>query len=95
MTAVVAVGAFFSGMCLPCTWAAVIDIGGNRAGVVMGIVNCVGNLAGVLISPLVGRLIDYIEATNGNWNQVIFLHAGFYVVAAVFWLAVDPSKSVD
>ena len=95
MAAVVAVGAVFCGMAIPCSWTAVIDVGGKRSGVVMGIVNCVGNLAGVVITPLVGRLIDHIKETDGDWNQVIYLHAAFYVIAAVCWLAVHPERTID
>ena len=94
LASVIAVGAFFSGMAIPCLWAAVVDIGGNSSGVVMGIVNSVGNLAGIVISPLVGRLIDYIRETNGDWNLVIYVHVGFYIVAAICWLFINPTESI-
>lgn len=91
---IVAGGACCSSMALPCTWAAVIDVGGSRSGVVMGLVNCVGNSAGILVVPLVGRLIDHIKQTNGDWNHILYLHAGFYFVGAICWLFVRPDLSI-
>ena len=95
LATVIAMGAFFSAMSLPCTWAAVIDVGGNRSGVVMGMVNCIGNLAGVILTPLIGRLIDHIRATDGNWNHVIYLLAGFYLTSGACWLFVQPDRPLE
>ncbi len=92
LSAVIAVGAFFSGMSMACPWAAVIDIGGRNAAVAMGIINSAGCLSGIIVSPLVGRLVDHIRATNGNWNSVIHVHAVFYLIAAACWsfVRLDP-----
>lgn len=85
LTAVIACGAFFSGMSMACPWAAVIDIGGRNAAVAMGVINSAGCLSGIVVSPLVGRLVDHIKATHGNWDTVIYVHAVFYVIAAACW----------
>lgn len=85
----------FSGMAGAPPWVATIDIGGKNAAVVMGAMNSASALAGILISPWVGRIVDYIRATNGNWGLVIWLHAAFYGIAAVSWLCVDPDKTLN
>lgn len=98
LSAVIACGAFFSGMSMACPWAAVIDIGGRNAAVAMGIINSVGCLSGIFVSPMVGRLVDHIKATDGNWDIVIYVHAAFYVVAAACWSFVrldSPSDLLD
>ena len=94
LATVIAVGSFFSGVAMPCPWAASIDMGGKNPALVMGMMNAAGCLAGICISPLIGRLIDHIKATDGNWNIVIFVHAGFYLCAALLWLVVNPNKPI-
>ena len=91
---VIAVGAFFSGISMPCPWAASIDMGGKNSGLVMGLMNSAGCLAGICISPFIGRLIDHIKATNGNWDIAVLVHAGFYFMAALLWLGVNPNKTI-
>lgn len=94
LTFVMAVSSLFAGLSLPCPWAATIDMGGRNAALVMGLMNSAGCLAGIFISPLIGRLIDHIRETNGNWDTAVFVHAGFYLVSAVLWLAVNPDELV-
>lgn len=92
LTTVIGIGALFSGFCIACPWAAIVDVSGKNSAVGMGIMNSVGCLAGVLISPAVGRLIDHIKATDGDWNQVIYVHAAFYLLAVTCWLFVHPTN---
>jgi sugar phosphate permease len=94
LATVIAIGAFFSGVAMPCPWAASIDMGGKNPALVMGMMNAAGCLAGICISPLIGRLIDYIKRTDGNWDIVVFVHAGFYFCAALLWLVVNPNKTI-
>lgn len=91
----IAVAALFSGLAMPCPWAAVIDIGGRNSAVVMGYINMGSCLAGIIVTPLVGKLIDRIRATEGDWSLVIFVHAAFYLAAALCWLAVNPEIAID
>ncbi len=94
LTLVIAVGSLFAGVSMPCPWAASIDMGGRNAALVMGLKNSAGCLAGIFISPLIGRLIDHIKATDGNWDLAVFVHAGFYLLSAVLWLAVNPNQLI-
>ena len=62
---------------------------------VMAIMNSYGCLAGICISPFVGMLMKAIRETDGNWNHLIYLHAAFYLAAAIFWLQVKPDKVIE
>lgn len=90
----ISLGAYFSGMAGPATWAATIDMGGRRTATIVGLMNMAGSLAGVVVTPLLGKLMDWIKAGNGSWDQVIFLHAAFYSVAGITWLLVRSSRLV-
>ncbi len=92
LAVLLAISSLFSGMAGAAPWVATIDIGGKNTAVVMGVMNSASAFAGILISPLVGKLVDDIKATDGNWSLVIWLHAGFYAIAALCWLAVDPDR---
>jgi len=94
LATVIAVGSFFSGVAMPCPWAASIDMGGKNPALVMGMMNAAGCLAGICISPLIGRLIDHIKRIDGNWDVVVYVHAGFYLCAALLWLVVNPNKTI-
>lgn len=87
--------AFFSGIALPCTWAAVVDIGGSNSALAMGYVNIGSCLAGIAITPAIGHMIDYLRAIHGNLYLVILVHAVFYLAAALCWLLVDPEQAID
>ena len=90
-----AVGAFFSGLASAAPWVAVMDIGGRSTAVIMGFMNSFAALGGVLLSPLLGRLIDHIKDTEGDWSLVFLLHGAYYLVAAISWLLVDPNQSLE
>lgn len=92
LTIVIGIGAFFSGLSMAAPWVAIVDVSGKNAAIGMGLMNSAGCFAGILISPAIGRLIDSIKATNGDWNQVIYAHAAFYAIAAAFWCFVRPRK---
>ena len=91
---IIAFGALFSGIAKPAMWAATIDIGGRHTAVVMGAVNMAGCLAGVILPILLGSWFSQIRDTGGDWNLVIYLHAAFYFVGALSWLAVNPNRQV-
>jgi len=90
-----AVGAFFSGLASAAPWVAVMDIGGRSTAVIMGFMNSFAALGGVLLSPLLGGLIDDIKDTEGDWSLVFLLHGAYYFVAAISWLFVDPNQSFE
>lgn len=87
-------GAFFSGLASAAPWAVVMDVGEKSTAVIMGVMNSFAALAGVLLSPLVGRLIDSTKNTGGDWSVVFLVHGAYYLVAAASWLVVNPNQTL-
>ena len=83
IVALFTLGSAFSGMASPAVWVGLIDLGGKSAAVVSGTSNMIGCLAGVVITPLVGMLVDAIKVNGGGWELLILVHAGFYACAAL------------
>ena len=77
LSTVMALGALFSGIASPASWATTIDLGGKHTAIVMGTMNMAGCVAGFVLPILLGRWFDTIKQSGGNWDQVIYLHAAF------------------
>ena len=88
----VALGALFSGLGGPAAWAATMDVAGRQTALVMALMNMGGTLGGFSLPIVVGYMIGDIERTGGDWNQVLYLIAGIYWVAAFCWFFVNPKK---
>ena len=69
-------------------WATCLDIGREHAGTVSGTMNSLGQIGGVMAPIVVGRLVE----TYGSWQLPLLIAAGYYVVSALFWLAIDAEK---
>jgi MFS family permease len=67
-------------------WATCLDIGREHAGTVSGTMNSLGQIGGLIAPVLVGWLVQ----TVGSWQLPLLLSAGYYVVSALLWLAIDP-----
>lgn len=68
-------------------WASIVDIGGRFAGIATGFLNMVGNTAG-FVQPIVAPYVF----KNYGWNVLFALYALAFVLAAVMWLFIDPTK---
>lgn len=87
--ALLAAGALVAGLAGPCALAATIDLGGQRVPQIFGLMNMTGNLAAALCPVLVGRLFEATE----NWNLVLLLFAGIYLLGAFCWVFIRPAAS--
>jgi len=85
-----ALGSFFAALAGPSTFSATIDLGGRHVPQVFGVVNMSGNLAAAATPVLVGILFARTE----NWNAVLLLFAGVYLLGALFWSLVDPAREI-
>jgi ACS family glucarate transporter-like MFS transporter len=72
-------------------WAVCLEIGRRHAGVVSGAMNTFGNLGGALSPVVVGLSLQRWE----SWNLPLWSVAGLYLVAAVCWLGVDPTETIE
>lgn len=86
-----AVGAFLAACAGPAAYVVTIDLGGRSVPQVFGLMNMAGNLAAAATPVVLGRVFD----ESPDWNRVLVVFAGMYGTAAVCWLLVDPSRSVD
>jgi len=57
----IGIGAACSGVGSPAAWAAMIDIGGRKVALVAGFVNMIGCFSGVLVTPVLGGMMDILK----------------------------------
>jgi MFS transporter, ACS family, D-galactonate transporter len=86
-----ALGAFCSGTAGSSAFAAIIDIGGPSVPQVAGIMNMCGNFAAAACPIVVAKLFQLTE----NWNLILLLFAGVFLVGAVCWMLVNPRGHVE
>ena len=67
-----------------------VDVGGNQAGTIAGVINFFGQMGSFLLSVFFGRMVD---ATH-NFNFPLYIIAGFLLTGGLVWLSVDPRKKV-
>ena len=92
LSVMIAIGALFSGAGSPAGWAATVDLGDRNAELAMGVMNMAGSLSGIVLPLLLGSWFKEIRQSDGDWNQIIYLHSAFYFCAAFCWLFVKPDK---
>ena len=91
--ALMAMACFFNDFVIPHAWASCMDVGGRRASSsVAGVMNLMGNAAGISSSLLGGFLL---QRTEGNWNFFISILGGVYFLGILCWPFIDTSRSVD
>jgi sugar phosphate permease len=91
---ILALGAFCASLAGPAAWSATIDISPKLTGVIFGIMNMAGNIGGYVCPVTVGKLMDHIEATAGDWNLVLYLFVGVNLACALCWLFLNPNRPV-
>jgi len=67
-----------------------VDVGGNQAGTIAGVMNFFGQMGSFLLSVFFGKMVD---ATH-NFNFPLYIIAAFLVTGGLVWLSVDPRKKV-
>jgi nitrate/nitrite transporter NarK len=78
-------------LALGACWAVCLDIGRDHAGVVTGVMNTVGNLAGMMAPIVVGVAVDRWQ----SWTIPFYITAAVYVVGAAAWLTIDPLQKIE
>jgi MFS family permease len=71
-------------------WSTCVDIGRENSGTVSAMMNTAGQFAAIILQPIVGYSVDWL----GNWNVPFWLLAGLFVMGAVCWAFVEPTKPV-
>lgn len=88
---VISLVSFFNDITIPGAWTTCMDVGGRFVGTLGGTMNMMGNLGGAL-SPIA---LSYLLGANNHWNTVFYVYAAVYVLAAVFWLLLDPVTPLE
>jgi MFS family permease len=68
-------------------WATIVDIGGRNAGVATGLIN-LGNIGNV-VQPALGAWLF----NRYDWNTLLAVLAGAFLLAATMWLFIDPRRT--
>ena len=76
--------------CLGAMWATYQDIGGRHVASVLGVGNMCASFGSAGFAWYAGSL-----ANDHRWNTVLALAATVMVVAAIGWLLIDPTHSVE
>ena len=72
------------------SWSTCVDIGLEHSATVSAIMNTSGQIAAIIMPPVVGYSLKWF----GNWNVPFYLLAGLFVMGALCWLFIDPKKPV-
>ena len=67
-----------------------IDVGGNQAGAVSGLMNCIGQLGAFCVGIVFGKIVD---ATH-SFNAPLFVISGLLLIGSLLWLWVDPTRKL-
>lgn len=92
--AMIAMGlaSFFNDLVMPGAWGACMDVGGRYAGTLSGSMNMMGNMAG-FVAPSLGGYI--LRETGNNWNVLLYVMAGVYLIGTLSWPFIDPVTPLD
>jgi MFS family permease len=72
------------------SWSTCVDIGREHSATVGATMNTSGQIAAILMPPIVGYSLKWF----GNWNVPFYLLAGLFVMGALCWMFIDPRKPV-
>jgi MFS family permease len=77
---------------MPGAWGACMEVGGKYAGTLAGSMNMMGNMAG-FVAPWLGGYI--LQNSGDNWNIVLYLMAGMYLLGTLCWPLIDPVTPLE
>ncbi len=89
---------FFVQLQIPCWWGTVTDISGSHVGALFGLMNSLGAL-GAISSPIfMGYYVEHLKQAGAvgraQWDPAFYPYAGLMFLACVFWLFVNPARSL-
>jgi ACS family glucarate transporter-like MFS transporter len=71
-------------------WSTCVDIGHEHSATVAATMNTSGQIAAILLQPVVGYSVKWF----GNWNVPFWLLAALFVMGALCWLFVEPRRAI-
>lgn len=85
----IALGGGASMFTLAPAWATVIELGGSNSAVLGATMNTAGQVGGFL-SPIV---LAYIVKYFGSWSMPLHVLSALYLMAAICWLFINPTRA--
>lgn len=73
------------------SFATCVDIGGNRVGTVVGMMNFFGQTGAFFLVILFGKIVDVTQ----SFNAPLFVLAVVLFIGSMLWLLVSPFKSIN
>ncbi|HXI29432.1 MAG TPA: MFS transporter [Vicinamibacterales bacterium] len=86
----IALGGASSNFLLGAAWGTCLDIGGRRSGSVSAAMNTSGQV-GSILSPI---LVAEVVRRFSQWSAPLYLAGVLFLLGAVCWIWVDPTKPV-
>jgi ACS family glucarate transporter-like MFS transporter len=68
-----------------------VDIGGAKAGTMVGIMNFCGQTGAFFLSVVFGKIADAVH----NYNTPVLLIAGILIIGSIVWLGIDPANKIE
>jgi nitrate/nitrite transporter NarK len=65
-----------------------VDIGGDHAATVAGIMNFFGQIGAFSLAVIFGKIVDVTH----NFNAPLFVMVAVLLAGSLLWLAIDPGK---
>jgi MFS family permease len=84
----IALGGAAANFMLPAAWGSCVDLGGPHAGTLSAAMNTSGQIGGLLSPIIVGYSVQWF----GSWSAPLYLTAALYVLGAICWGWIDPSR---
>jgi MFS family permease len=83
----------------PSWWSCATEISGRHVGAMFGLMNGLGVVGAMSSQLLFGVLADARKAAGYSgreqWDPAFYIVAGVLLAAAVCWLLVDTSRTID
>jgi sugar phosphate permease len=91
----VLIGSFITGFACQVIFGVIafcvcLDVGGNHAGSVSGLMNCVGQMGAFFLAIVFGKIVD----TTQSFNAPLFVISGLLFIGSLLWLLIDPTKKL-
>jgi sugar phosphate permease len=86
------VASFSNDLVMPTSWATCMDVGGKLCGTLAGSMNMMGGFVAAAAPTAVALILTW---SNENWALTFYVSAAIYFMGTFFWLALDPTKTIE